>query len=159
MTTEIRAALDAFAPELEARFARFAKRQIERLVERFGPQLRGIANSDLYRAYAAIAPYYDRSTGEVNEARIEEGAREYARATAEAWADKIEGKLGELDEAEVKAMGGCAFRIAGMKGGRRVLIEQDMIVNVSPKGTLFNQFPARIYVDGKFTPAAKYAAL
>jgi hypothetical protein len=34
-----------------------------------------------------------------------------------------------------------------------------MIINVSPKGKLFNQFPARIYVNGKFTSAAAYAKL
>jgi hypothetical protein len=31
-----------------------------------------------------------------------------------------------------------------------------MIMNVSSRGTLFNQFPARIYVDGKFTSEAKF---
>jgi hypothetical protein len=59
----------------------------------------------------------------------------------------------------VRALDGARFRIVGIKNDRSICIEQDRIVNVSPKGTLFNQFPARIYVNGKFTSAAAYAKL
>ena len=72
---------------------------------------------------------------------------------------EIAAKLGELDGAEVRHLDGYRFAVVGTKDGRTVRIEQDMIVNISVKGTLFNQFPSRIYVDGKFTSAANYAKL
>jgi len=159
MTTEVRAALEAYGPQLEARFVSLVTAQIERLVAQFGSELRGIANSGQYKAYSAIAPYYDRATASVRSLRLAEGAREYAFATTQTWVDKIEAKVGQLESAKVAALSGCSFLITGQKAGRSVRIEQDMIVNVSPKGTLFNQFPARIYVDGKFTPAAAFAKM
>lgn len=37
-----------------------------------------------------------------------------------------------------------------------VRIEQSVILNVSSKGKVSNQFPARIYVAGKFVSEAKF---
>jgi hypothetical protein len=155
----IRPALDAFAPELAAQFTRFNTRRIERLIEQFGLGLKGIANSDHYKSYADVAAYFNRQTGEIDAARLAAGAAAYAAATIEAWAAKIDQKIGDLTGAEVKALDGARFRITGNKGVRSVVIEEDRIFYVSPKGTLFNQFPARIYVNGKFTSAAAYAKL
>jgi hypothetical protein len=155
----IRPALEAFAPELAAQFAGFATNRIERLIEQFGLGLKGIANSGQYKSYEAVAGLFDRYTGEIRADRIEAAADAYAVTTIEAWAAKIDQKVGDLTDASVQALDGARFRITGTKGDRRVVIEQDRIINVSPKGTLFNQFPARIYVDGKFTSAAAYAKL
>ena len=155
----IRPALEAFAPELAAQFTRFATRRIECLIEQFGLGLKGIANSRQYSSYEAVAGLFNRQTGEINAAYIAADAAAYAAATIEAWAAKIDQKVGDLTGAEVQALDGARFRITGTKGDCRVVIEQDRIINVSPKGTLFNQFPARIYVDGKFKSAAAYAKL
>jgi len=154
------AALRDFAPELEARFIKFTTATIARYVEKFGPDLRGIANSGSYTAWQnGCAAFYSRQTHQIDEAALARYAAEYATATIESWAAKIDAKLGELDDATLIRGAGATFTLRGRKAGRNVTIEQDMIVNVSSKGTLFNQFPARIYVDGKFTPAAKFAAL
>lgn len=72
------------------------------------------------------------------------------------WEAKIVGKLAELTDAEAVRQNGVGFILRGTKAGRVVSIEQHMIVNVSSKGLLFNQFPARIYVDGKFASEAAY---
>lgn len=72
------------------------------------------------------------------------------------WANKVQAKMGELDDATVHYVSGTAFRITGTRGGRKVTIEQHMIINVSRLGRLFNQWPSRIYVDGQFTSEAKY---
>jgi hypothetical protein len=155
----IRPALEAFAPELADQFTSFATRRIERLIEQFGLGLRGIGNSGQYKSYEAVAGLFDRYTGEIRADRLEAAAAVYAAATIEAWAAKIDQKVGDLTDAEVQALDGARFRITGIKNDRSICIEQDRIVNVSPKGTLFNQFPARIYVNGKFTSAAAYAKL
>lgn len=165
MTMTITTALEAYKPSLEAYFVNFAERRFANLVNQFGPALRGVYNSDQARNWGAISSLA-RSTGDrVNSAyvldadRVAAAATVFADATVATWADKISAKLGELDNAEVRHLDGYRFAITGQKAGRSVRIEQDMIVNVSSKGTLFNQFPARIYVDGKFMSAAKFAAL
>ena len=165
MTTEITAALEAHKPSLEAYFVGFAERRFANLVSQFGPALRGVYNSDQARNWGAIASLArsigDRISSEyvLDADRVAAAATAFAEATVATWADKIAAELGELDSAEVRHLDGYRFAVTGSKGDRKIRIEQDMIVNVSSKGTLFNQFPARIYVDGKFTPAAKYAAL
>lgn len=163
--TNLTTALEAHKPSLEAHFIRFTTARFNRLVEQFGPALRGIHNSRQYTNWAAIAGCTvrlgDRISSEyaLDDARLAAAATQFADATVATWADKISAKLGDLTDASVRHLDGYRFAVTGMKGDRKVTIEQDMIVNVSNKGTLFNQFPARIYVDGKFTSAAKFAAL
>lgn len=163
--TNLTAALEAHKPDLEARFVSFTTNRFNRLIEQFGPSLRGIYNSDQCRNWGAIAGCTVRLGDRINseyaldDARLAAAAKSFAEQTVAAWATKIEAKLGDLTDAEVRHLDGARFRITGTKGDRSVSIEQDMIVNVSPKGTLFNQFPARIYVNGKFTSAAAYAKL
>lgn len=165
MTTAITAALDAHKPSLEAYFVGFAERRFAALVKQFGPALRGVYNSTQARNWGAIAGLTttngDRVSSEYSlvAERVTAAAKQFADATVAAWADKIVAKLGELDDAEVRHLDGYRFAVTGTKAGRKIRIEQDMIVNISTKGTLFNQFPSRIYVDGKFTPAAAYAKL
>jgi hypothetical protein len=161
----ITAALEAHKPALEAYFVGFAERRFANLVRQFGPALRGVYNSDQARNWGAIASLAicngDRINSEyaLDAARVAAAATAFADATVATWEAKITDKLGELDSAEVRHLDGYRFAVTGNKADRKVRIEQDMIINVSSKGTLFNQFPARIYVDGKFTSAAKYAAL
>jgi hypothetical protein len=163
--TDLTTALEAYKPNLEERFISFTTGRFNRLVEQFGPTLRGVYNSNEYRNWQAIAGCTartgDRTSSEyvLDEARLAAAAKQFADETVVAWAAKIEGKLGELADATVQRLDGARFNIVGTKNGRNVCIEQEMIVNVSSKGTLFNQFPARIYVDGKFTSAAKFAAI
>jgi hypothetical protein len=163
--TDLTTALEAHKPALEAYFVDFAERRFAALVRHFGPALRGVYNSHLANNWRAISSLTvcdgDRINSEysLDAGRVAAAATAFADATVATWADKIAAKLGELDNAEVRHLDGYRFAVTGSKGDRKVHIEQDMIVNVSSRGTLFNQFPARIYVDGKFTPAAKYAAL
>ena len=162
----MRTALEAFKPALAADYDAFVRRRIAYFIEKFGPALRGIANSYEYKGWQAVA-FATRRSGvgstrdaiEINDAYLAKMAAEYAEQVVDAWTAKIEAKLGELENADVRHMDGARFVITGSKAGRAVRIEQDRIVNVSSKGTLFNQYPARIYVDGKFTSAAAFAKL
>ena len=161
----ITAALEAHKPALTEYFVGFAERRFARLVEQFGPAMRGVYNSDQARNWRAIASLTTRTGNRIDGEylldadRVAAAAIAFADTTVATWADKIAAKLGELDSAEVRHLDGYRFAVTGDKGDRKVRIEQDMIINVSSKGTLFNQFPARIYVDGKFMSATKYAAL
>lgn len=95
---------------------------------------------------------------ELNMAKVEARSRKAAEEAALAWYHKAVAKLGDVSDAAVSGAG-ARIRIAGKRAGRVVILDQEMIVNVSVKGKLFNQFPARLYVDGKFVPAGEYAAV
>jgi hypothetical protein len=99
-----------------------------------------------------------RPTGEVNAAWLRKNAEENAAAQIAAFAAKLESKLGTLGDFQATFTRGADFTISGTRNGHRVFVEQQTVFKVSSHGTPFNQFPARIYVDGKFTPAAKYEA-
>jgi len=161
----IRTALEARKPELAADYTAFVTRRFERLTERFGPALRGIYNSDQARNWQAIANLTTRTGTRIVDHLVLDGGKvaaaadHYADEVIEAWIVKINAKMGQLDNATVCHIDGHRFAINGQKAGRSVRIEQDRIVNVSSQGTLFNQWPARIYLDGKFISAAKFAQI
>lgn len=166
MNTELAAALEAFKPELADRFAAMVRHQFDVLVRRHGPALKNIANTTDYRVWAnTVRPlttctrtgkaFYDVVYA-VDETRLAAEAVKYADEVTAEWGRKIEAKLGEMGGAKVNRMDGCRFLITGTRAGRRVEIQQDMILNVSSKGLLFNQWPARVYIDGKFFSAAAY---
>lgn len=69
---------------------------------------------------------------------------------------KVMKKIGDLQDADLYWAVGVNFTLTGTRSGRKIRIEQQQIYNFSVKGKMFNQYPARIYVDGKFTSAKKY---
>lgn len=136
------------------------------LVAKFGPAVSGVANSRQYRVWAeTVRPCCDRTGNRLTDAYLlnEERLARFAVALSSDLADevlaKVNTKVGELDTPVVRRVSGANFLITGTKSGRAVRIEQNQIINVSVKGKLFNQYPSRIYVDGKFTPATKFATI
>jgi hypothetical protein len=175
-TTNLRQTIEQYLPLFASTYTRFVENTFAALVERLGPDLRmrnagrsDYAQRDAIRSFIRhedITTAERIATGKIQgnaylvAERVEKGAAEYAAATVEMLLAKIEAKLEDLDESEVIDIDGAArFTIRGKRAGRRVEIEQTRILNVSSRGLLFNQYPARIYVDGKFTSEAKYKAL
>ncbi len=83
-------------------------------------------------------------------------AEKYGEHAALDWFHKTGAKLGELEDATLLGASGGDVSVNGLRAGRQVSMQQQRILKASPKGKLFHQFPARIYVDGKFTPEADY---
>lgn len=161
--TNFAEALKAHAPALSIRFQDMIRGRFERAVKTYGAGLDGIYNSANANFMRNTLSRVTKRTGSRYSdpvVLVEDKLVAYCDAAAEqtvlAWIGKIEAKLGDLDNVSVARVGADTFTISGERAGRRVVIEQSMIVNVSSKGTLFNQFPARIYVDGKLTAAAAY---
>lgn len=152
-------ALQDFRPQIAEQYKRIVRSQFERMVASLGPALKNVVNDWTWaRTYSSIKHCVARDfqSASIKEEVLEAAAEKYAELTVEAVRAKILEKLGALDNAEVRRMTGCEFSITGERAGHRVSILQSVIVNVSPKGLPFNQFPARIYVDGKFVSAAAY---
>lgn len=101
-----------------------------------------------------------RQTLKLNEEKLAAAALKRAQEAAVEWFNKIEGKLGPVDDVRVSWASGASFCIkARLPSGLPVRIEQQMIIKASPKGRLFNQFPSLIYVANQFTPEANYVKL
>lgn len=140
--------------------------QFDRLTKVYGLSMRGVANSKSYRVWSeTVRPCCtlqgDRVGREyiLNEQSLDRFADRLAGEMADELMLKIQIKVGQLEDPNVIYVSGANFVITGTKGGRHVRMEQNQIINVSVKGKLFNQFPSRIYVDNKFTPAAKFEAM
>lgn len=162
----IQAALATYAPKIAERFVHIHTRAFESVTEHFGEAHHGVYNSSSGKFYReSLARFCKRDGNRMNDparldvAALNAAAEKYAAAVVAEWKEKIDAKVGELTGAEVLHAGETNFIIIGQRNGRNIRIEQQMILNVSTKGTLFNQFPARIYVDGKFVSAKAYAAI
>jgi len=159
--TSIATALEAIRPLLADRYANQVRRSFSCMIKALGPTLNGVYNSyDFAANYRGLIAQYVTTAADgtcaINEDRLAAGAAAYAEAATIEWQAKIDAKVGQLENIEIKQWHGCNFLISGHRDGRAVAIDQDMILKASTKGKLFNQFPARIYVDGKFTPEKKY---
>jgi hypothetical protein len=171
MNAAILAAMEAYKPVIADRWGQSMKNLFEDIVAKHGPSLKGLSNCWTYaKVYrnTGLARFVVSSGGEIvrgvrtesvhalNESRLLEAGMEAATATVEMWVGKIAMKMGELENAEALYVSGTSFRITGTRGGHAVRIEQQMIINVSRLGRPFNQWPSRIYVDGKTVSEAAY---
>lgn len=165
-SSNIKAALEEHAPRFVEFYTANVKFEFTRLTNRHGPALRGIYNTHDASYMDVIDAVTDYGDGigmnrpyVLNEAKLAVYAEKAARDLVTSWLGKIEQKLGELEDAEARYVSGFAYLITGSRNGHKVEIDQDMIINFSKYGRAFNQFPAKITVDGKKTSAAAYAKL
>ena len=163
MPTDLSATLEAYKPEMAANYERIVRHQFAQMLKDLGPKLTGVANNWHWaRTWTGLVAQVVTRTQDavaINDARLAHRAAEYADTAVASWADKIAGKLGALESVEVKRMAGLTFCLNGTVRGLRVEIEQTVITKVSSKGLVFNQFPARIYLEGKFTSEAAFKRL
>lgn len=162
----IKTSLEEYKPQIEDRFKSIVTSQFERMVNALGPTLKGAFNHSSYAHLMAhgssvrMSLNYDSSTKEysLDTDKLNKLATIYAEQTIEKWELKIQSKMGDLENAKIHHLDGFRFSIEGTRQGGiiKVGIIQDMIVNMSSKGTLFNQFPARIYVNKKMVSESKY---
>lgn len=155
----------------------FVRGAFDRLVGEFGESFYNIANSYSYKMYVRSVqpvlrddpsreplphPRFSHNTYHpkmICEERLRAAAEAYADAQIQAWAGKIYGKLGVVKDVKLHWLTDGHFRITGTRGGCDIRIDQQRIFKVSSRGLPFNQFPARIYVDGKFYSVKKYTKL
>jgi X-X-X-Leu-X-X-Gly heptad repeat protein len=156
----------ALIENFKGQVTRSINAQFAELLAKFGPTFGGVYNSRSYSVWSeTIRPCTDRignrtsAEHTLNADKVAFMANKLAEAFADEVLAKVNAKTGELTEGVAQYVSGANFLITGKKGEHTVSIEQNQIINVSVKGKLFNQFPARIYVDGKFISAAKFAKI
>ena len=97
-----------------------------------------------------------RPTLVMDEEKLARVAKKYGEEVSLTWYRKTNEKLGGVADVTVSDHRDGVLSVTGMLGGKVVLLSQQRILKRSPKGLLFHQFPARIYVDGKFTTEAAF---
>lgn len=155
--TAIAAAIEQAKPVVAQRFAGQVTALYQAMARDLGPGLPNVVNSWSWaRTWNATVKACCTPDRELCPSRTDRAARAYAAATAEAWLDKIMAKLGRVDQAEVQWIDGTDFRVVAQRGADRVVLDQRIIMNVSSRGTIFPQFPARLRVNGKAVAAREF---
>ncbi len=122
-------------------------------IHRAGGMMATKQNAARFNAIASVL----NADGSLNDEKMVDVAMDNAKQTAAAMAAKVAGKVGALNGVTVRHVNGCEFDInATDAAGRPVQLIQTTVYKFSPKGTMFAQFPCRIYVAGKFTAEAAF---
>jgi hypothetical protein len=174
LPTAILNALNAQKPALAAMYGRMVEGTYARMVRDLGPTLPGIYNNWTYARLwgnwisrlviedfdAARLPRKVRVGFHLDRETIAKEGMRYAEDTIAEFNAKIERKVSGLKNVTVKNINSAEFVITGTHAdGQTVSIVQRHIINVSKLGTPFNQFPARIRIDGKAISEAAYNKL
>ncbi len=173
----IQEAMLVYAPSLAEDYKKYARKTFDEAVEKFGATLKGIHKDKMWhRIYAEMRPYltithplegtrysqewWDDSKHSIDDDKLNSIAKKYGEDTALNWFGKMKSKLGELSEVSVSdPRGGGEVTIVGKHGTDKVEIFQHTIINRTMYGEPFHQFPARIYVNGKFYSENDYKKL
>ena len=172
-TTTIRAALEAEKPAAAEEFERYIREYWTGFVAEFGDDTFELSKwsynftskGEYFRQRRRVVYPFTREhvvDGVKREFLCDDwlakAAIEYANRTIDQMIAKLEGKTGDLVGVEVVRIvaGALEVILQGSRGGDSVKIEQRRIMNTSPRGNMFNQYPALIYVNGKKTSEAAY---
>lgn len=93
----------------------------------------------------------------LSEEKLAKYADRWAHMQVDGMIAKTVSKIGDLDDVTYRFHGYGDFNINGTINGKAVRVDQQTVIKQSSKGTIFAQFPMRLYVEGQFTPAKKYA--
>jgi hypothetical protein len=120
-------------------------------VELFQKTVRGYLTADSHRGGAA----------QLDRARLKKHADDYAQQQVDQFVVKLTQKLGDLTDVTVTWADGHGFEcnIVGKLRGHEVRVAQSRKFVVNNHGTAFHQWPALIYVDGKFTTERAFKQL
>lgn len=159
------------ADRIEARMLDIVKKNYGKWVEASGGTFKhyryndGSREANYYRAVASFIKVADghlsARTGTpmvLNEERLAKKAKELGEDSVLGFVHKLIVKLGNIEMTDLDFRGGSNFTIRATKNGHEVRVAQQTVYKMSRQWTHYCQFPARIYVDGKFTPAAKFEA-
>lgn len=165
-TDALKDAMLVYAPALAADYDDFVRRQFKAIADDLGSELKGVYSSPRWaRSFQAIrdsvhqevSDFGRKSTYSLDETKLKQNTKRYGEQVSLEWYGKLREKLGELENVTVSPPNrGGDVTVTGEHKGDKVRIDQQRIFKVSQLGTPFHQFPARIYVNGKFMSEAAY---
>lgn len=93
----------------------------------------------------------------IDEMALRSAATDYGFETARQWFYKTNQKLGQLTEAVVPVDESGFVTVTGKRDGHSVTMRQQRVTKWSAGCGMFHQFPAHLYIDGKFYPEAAFS--
>ncbi|HEY4529159.1 MAG TPA: hypothetical protein VIG97_02335 [Luteimonas sp.] len=169
-------------PELEKDFERYIESAFKALADRYGSDMvkllgayygsrsklpenvRG-ADIETYRKtvqrFLTGASLQERTAPVLDRARLDREAKSYAKQQIDQFVVKLTQKLGDLTDVRIRQVNPHSFEciITGSLRGHSVSVNQSAKFVVNQHGTAFHQWPALIYVDGKFTTESAFKRL
>lgn len=165
----LKEAVDGVLPHLEARFAANLRGTFDTITKKYGNPPNREKNFIYSRDYPNWAIVRDhavkrvgewqsdiRAPYEIDESKLAATANRFAKESAEVLLHKMISKVGKADSVEIRSIHKDGFVLAGYKNGIPFVIDQDSIINVSSRGKLFMQWPARIKMNGKRVSEAEF---
>ena len=92
----------------------------------------------------------------LNEKYLKKIAEQYGKAQVSGFIAKLNRKTEGLDNVSVKFLADMDFLVVGEFDGNTISIQQTTVFKISKNGVFFNQWPARIYVNGNFMSEKKF---
>jgi hypothetical protein len=170
----IAAEFDAMVPTIAAEFTSWVTKTLERILATYDrKQISALGNAfstdgGKWRQLRTFTIMVDEngeptnrftSRYKVDHGRIAKESIRYAQGQVDAFKFKLNQKLADLSDIENLRIGTTEFQFTGILGENKVRVEQTTVLKCSNKGTLFNQWPCRIYVNGKFMSEAAFKKL
>jgi len=148
----------------------YVSKTFQRMVDDLGPSLKDVYNSWDWavRFKTCIRQNVINTPDEgsrqdknykIDPVALERNAIYYADLAIGTLRAKINRKVGEFDSHDEPYLSDSRVFINGIINGHSVQLRQSIIVNVSKRGVLFNQFPMRLTVDGKRMSEAEFKGL
>ncbi|HZX80769.1 MAG TPA: hypothetical protein VFE72_07455 [Lysobacter sp.] len=170
------------APELERDFERYIEGAFEKLTSRYGSDMVKLLGAyyssrsklpenvraddiDTFRKvvqrFLTGDSLQGRTAPRLDRARLDKEAKSYAKQQIDQFVVKLTQKLGDLTDVRIRQVNAHGFEciIEGSLRGHRVSVNQSAKFVVNQHGTAFHQWPALIYVDGKFTTESAFKRL
>lgn len=170
----IAAEFDAMVPTIAAEFSSWVTKTLERILATYDrKEISNLSNSfstdgGKWRQLRRFTIMTDENGNpttrytsyyKIDHEKIAKESVRYAQEQIDAFKYKLNQKLANLTDIEKLRIDGSNFRFVAALGENEVMVEQTTVLKCSNKGTLFNQWPCRIYVNGKFMSEAAFKKL
>jgi hypothetical protein len=171
---QISAEFDTMVPAIAANFESWVTTNLDRILAKYdSKQIRNLGNSfsndgAIWRQLRTFTYMVDNegnktsrftSMYKVDYNRIKNESIRYAQAQVDSFKHKLQQKLSGLTDISNLAINGLEFSFRGTLAEHLIHIEQTTVLKCSKNGKLFNQWPCRIYVNGKMMPESKFKKL
>ena len=171
---QISAEFDTMVPGIASNFEAWVTKNLERIIAKYKKEeIRNLGNSfsddgGIWRQLRTFTYMVDNEGNKTNRFtsmykvdydRIKNESTRYAQAQVDSFKHKLQQKLSDLTDISNLAINGLEFSFRGTLAEHQIRIEQTTVLKCSKNGKLFNQWPCRIYVNGKMMPESKFKKL
>jgi hypothetical protein len=165
---------DAMVPAIAVNFENWVTKALERILAKYQPkEIKNLGNSfsddgGVWRQLRTFTIMVDEngektnrytSIYQVDYDRIKAESIKYAQAQVDSFKHKLQQKLADLTDISNLHISGLEFTFLAKLNEHQISIEQTTVMKCSKNGKLFNQWPCRIYVNGKMMPESKFKKL